>query len=227
MTAENNARLELKMACDGKWLAQARGWIRLHPAGFKESYPPRQINNLYLDSPHLNSFQANQIGISARQKLRLRWYGEMTAVTTNPALELKRKKNLVSDKKQEVLNWVVDWTRPYAQILRQLPETASENWRQWLHQMTQPTLINQYQREYYISADENLRVTLDFAQQAYDQRMAPYPNWMRASPLSNLIVIEMKAALIHENLLQEAMAKFPIARSRNSKYVNGIAASWL
>lgn len=73
---KDNLRYELKMRCSPHLLAQARTWIRLHPARLRETYPLRQVNNLYFDTPHLSSFNANQVGISKRQKLRLRWYGE-------------------------------------------------------------------------------------------------------------------------------------------------------
>ena len=86
---ETELRHELKMTADGHWLAQARTWIRLHPAGFRTTFPTRLVNNLYLDTPHLNSFNANQAGVSTRQKLRLRWYGEMTTITESPVLEMQ------------------------------------------------------------------------------------------------------------------------------------------
>ena len=50
-------------------------------------------------------------------------------------------------------------------------------------------------------------------------------NWQRPLPLTNDIVIEIKAAPAHSDRLQSAMAHFPEARSRNSKYIRGVAAS--
>ncbi|MCP4424174.1 MAG: VTC domain-containing protein [Chloroflexi bacterium] len=222
-----NLRYELKMVCDPHLQAQARAWIRLHPAGFRETYPARQVNNLYLDTPHLNSFNANQAGISARQKLRLRWYGDAGAATTvNPTLELKLKENLLGDKKQQILNCVVDWQRPYSHILQTIHNAAGPEWGQWLDAAAQPILINWYRREYFATYDGAIRATLDYAQAAYDQRMSARPNFERPSPLPNLVVIEMKAVPDDGERLQAAMAHFPIPRSRNSKYVNGIAAAW-
>ncbi len=224
-----NLRYELKIACDPHLLAQARTWIRLHPAGFRETFPSRQVNSLYLDTPHLNSFNANQAGISSRQKLRLRWYGDthlLTNITNNPTLELKLKQNLLGSKKQQRLDCVVDWKRPLPHILHTIANAADPEWQQWLNAATQPTLINQYQREYYATFDGDIRATLDYAQIAYDQRMAGQPNLKRPLPIPNLVVIEMKAAPDSSKRLQAAMAHFPLPRSRNSKYVNGIAAAW-
>ncbi len=180
-----NLRYELKMSCAPHLLAQARTWIRLHPAGFRETFPLRQVNNLYLDTPHMNSFNANQAGISRRQKLRLRWYGPSDGSTTavNPTLELKLKENLLGDKKQQRLDCIVDWERPYSHILQTIRNAAGSKWQHWLNAASQPVLINWYQREYYATFDGALRVTLDYAQAAYDQRMGVRPNWKRPSPL--------------------------------------------
>jgi hypothetical protein len=224
--AESKLRYELKMVCAPVWLAQARTWIRLHPAGFRQAYPPRLVNNLYLDTPHLNSFNANRVGVSTRQKLRLRWYGKTDGASTNkPILELKSKENLLGDKKQQVLDCVLDWKRPYAHILQTIRDHAGTEWQQWLLTITRPTLINRYQREYYISADGTMRATLDFNQVAFGQRLARHPNFQRQLYLPDLVVIELKAVPEHSEQLQAAMAHFPIPRSRNSKYVNGILAT--
>ena len=74
----SNLRYELKLVCDGRLLPQARSWIRLHPAVFMTAYPPRQVNNIYLDTPALVSLNANLAGFSKRQKFRLRWYADGT-----------------------------------------------------------------------------------------------------------------------------------------------------
>ena len=224
---ETELRHELKMVTDGHWLTQARSWIRLHPAGFRTTFQPRLVNNLYLDTPHLNSFNANQAGVSTRQKLRLRWYGPITLLTEQPVLELKCKSDLLGNKKLQTLDCVLDWQRPYRYILQTIRQSASEKWAFWLNAASQPVLINQYHREYFANADGRLRVTLDYAQIAYDQRLASRPNLQRKSRLTDFVVIEMKATPENSLPLQNAMAYFPLLRSRNSKYVNGVAASWL
>lgn len=222
---ETALRHELKIVTGSHRLAQARGWIHLHPEGFRTTYPPRRVNNLYLDTPHLNSFNANQDGISTRQKLRLRWYGATTAVITRPVLELKCKSDLVGSKKQETLDCELDLQRPYRHLLHTIRTAAGSGWEQWLTAAGQPVLINQYRREYFASPDGLLRATLDYDQRAYDQRLATRPNWQRPLPLTSDIVIEIKAAPAHSHRLQSAMACFPVARSRNSKYIRGVAAS--
>ncbi len=219
-------RFELKFACEASYLAQARSWLRLHPEGFREAYPPRWVHSLYLDTPNLNSFNANLEGVADREKLRLRWYGEgeLESVATNPVLELKYKRNLLGGKKQQRLDCVLDWKRPYVDLLPQIKQQAATEWQQWLTAASQPVLLNRYRREYYVTVDGGIRATLDYAQSAYDQRLQLYPNLTRQLNLSDLIVIELKTASEHSHRLQWASGRFPIPRSRNSKYVNGVMA---
>ena len=51
--------------------------IRTHPALFRIQHPPREINNIYLDSPGLMSFERHEDGTPMRAKFRIRWYGDL------------------------------------------------------------------------------------------------------------------------------------------------------
>ncbi len=218
---DKDLRYELKLACDARWLPQARSWIRLHPAGFVVAYPPRRVNSLYLDTPHLSSLDDNLAGVCARQKLRLRWYGDaMTEI--QPLLELKQKRDMLGRKKQMALPCKLDLTRLWVDILGAIRANVTPDWRMVLQTMSQPALLNHYQREYYATPDGAVRVTLDYAQVAYDQRLAPRPNLRIRLPIADKVVIEIKAAQDQVERVQEAVAQFPVPRSRSSKYANGL-----
>jgi len=214
-------RYELKLVCESHWLPQARSWIRLHPEGFVVAYPPRRVNSLYLDTPHLGSFEDNMSGIGTRQKLRLRWYGE-TMTDFQPVLELKQKRNLLGRKKQAVLSCKLDMSRLWKDILDEVRANARPDWQAVLQTCTQPALLNHYQREYYVTPDGAIRVTLDFDQAAYDQRLSPRPNLRARLPITDRVVIEIKSAQDQVERLQEVVARFPVLRSRNSKYAGGV-----
>ena len=223
--ATPDLRYELKLTCDAAYLAQVRTWVRLHPEGFRTAYAPRTVNNLYLDTPELNSFNANMAGIADRQKLRLRWYGEAGRLSiSNPTLELKYKRNLLGGKKQQVLDCELDWKRPFSYLITTIQQAADPEWQQWLTAAVQPTLINRYRREYYVTVDGAIRATLDYNQVAYDQRLSVRPNLRHPLATPDLVVIELKTTPEHIERLQWAIGRFPIPRSRNSKYVNGVLA---
>ncbi len=213
------------MVCDRSMLPQARSWVRMHPAGFGVAYPPRRVNSLYLDTPHLSSLDDNLKGLSLRQKLRLRWYGDEVA-GIQPYLELKQKQNLLGRKERHLLPCQLDLTLPWREILQViqaetgfLGKNPVSNLLQTVHQ---PTLLNHYQREYYVTMDGAIRVTLDFDQAAYDQRLGLRPNLRVRLPIEDTVVIEVKADQEHAEQLQEVVGRFPQRRCRNSKYVGGL-----
>jgi hypothetical protein len=219
----SSLRYEFKLAGRGYSPAQARSWIMLHPEGFRVAYPSRVVNNLYLDTVDLSSFNDNLASVSARSKLRLRWYGlpRGTAIA-EPILELKLKDNLLGYKKRQELACTLDLAQPYAELLKVIQLNAGDEWQPRLQKSTQATLINRYRREYFISPDKAIRATLDYAQEAFNQRLGSRPNLSRRLPLDSLVVIEVKAAPEYYERLQSIMGYFPIQRTRNSKYISGV-----
>ena len=219
--AASDLRYEIKLVCDPHRLAQARSWIRLHPAGFAVAYPPRRVNSLYLDTLHLSSLNDNLEGLSARRKLRLRWYGDGMA-DIQPALELKEKRNLLGRKKRSVLSCQLDLRLPWTQILQMVRVDAGPEWQALLQTVDQPTLLIHYQREYYVTPDGAIRATVDFAQVAYDQRLTSRPNLRFRLPIADTVVIELKTGQEHVERLHQVTAHFPVLRSRHSKYARGL-----
>lgn len=223
---DQDLRYELKMAVNGRLLPNARNWIRLHPAGFRPTYPTRLVNSLYLDTPHLNALTANIVGASDRQKLRLRWYGDFRQnPVIQPMLELKFKHNLVGGKKRFPLSAPLDLRQPWSVILATLYKQVPTDWQSLLAAASQPTLINQYRRDYFVTPDGQIRATLDYDQRAYNQQFSPRPNFHHPLPDDDLLVIEIKSEVAQADRLEAIMAHFPAQRTRNSKYANGMLAS--
>ncbi|MEA3309120.1 MAG: polyphosphate polymerase domain-containing protein [Chloroflexota bacterium] len=217
-------RYELKFTFGNRWLAQARTWVRLHPAGLVVAYPPRRVNSLYFDTSWLSSLNSNLAGVTIRHKLRWRWYGnDLTHI--QPHLEVKHKQDMLGFKEQFDLPVAVDMTRPWAAILSDLRSSVPLRWALLLRTMSQPTLLNHYWREYYVTPDNAIRVTVDYAQAAYDQRYGLRPNLRALLPLDDLVVIEVKAAQDQLDRIRKIASQFPVLRSRNSKYANGMLAA--
>lgn len=217
-------RYELKFVCDARYLHQARSWLRLHPAALQVAYPPRRVNSLYFDSPELGGLEANLRGLPVRNKLRLRWYNDALP-EVRAVLELKHKDNLLGSKLQWQLPGIVDLSRPWGKIIATLRAQLPAEGVMLLERASQPVLANHYQREYYVTPDELVRVTLDYEQRAYDQRLTARPNLSVSLPLEDVVVIEVKAGRAHAEPARELVRHFPLTRSRNSKYVTGVLAA--
>jgi hypothetical protein len=144
-----------------------------------------------------------------------------------PVLELKQKRNLLGQKKRVQLPCKLDLTSSWRELLGTVRTCVEPDWRLLLQAANQPTLFNRYQREYYATPDGALRVTLDYACAAYDQRLSLRPNLRVPLPVADRVVIEIKAAPEHAERLQEAVARFPALRTRNSKYVGSLQTALL
>lgn len=217
-------RYELKLTCGVESLAQARNWIQLHPAGFRTAYPPRLVNNIYLDAIDLRLLNANISGLNNKQKLRIRWYGEDP---DEPILELKYKQNWLGGKIRVSLPLPIDLSQSWSQILANVRANTPTSWQHLLGRTNQPKLINRYRREYYATFDGTLRATLDYGQEVYDQTLSLRPNLHHRLPVENLLVIELKADSSHSDRLEQVCSQFPIRLSRNSKYAESLRSASL
>jgi hypothetical protein len=195
--------------------------MRLHPAGLVVDNPPRRVNSLYLDTPGLSDMRSNVDGLRQRSKLRWRWYGDDWAVI-HPYLELKRKRYLLNTKIRCLLPCRLDMTQPWSELLDVVHAHVGRDWQVMLQTLTQPTLLAHYQREYYATLDRVVRVTLDYDQAAYDQRMSLRPNLHVRLPIADTVVIEVKADREQEERAAEVIEWFPLSRTRNSKYASGL-----
>ncbi len=215
-------RYELKLTCDAELLAQARTWINTHPESFRTTYPARIVNNIYLDTLDLSSLRANLSGFSEKRKLRIRWYD---SDLSNAILELKVKQNWLGSKARFDLPAPLDLSQSWSQIMMAVTRNAPRRWQHLLQTINQPTLINRYRREYFATPDGDLRATLDYAQEFFDQSFSLRPNYRRRLLMERTVVIELKAEAHNLERLQRVCSQFPIRLSRNSKYAGSLLAA--
>ena len=196
-------------------------WIRVHHAGFYSPYPRRRVNNVYFDDYRLVAYHENLVGDSARSKVRVRWYGE-TFQLESGVLEVKRKRNLHGWKLSYPTGALDFEADSWRTIRRKLRESLCGEARLWLDANPQAVLINRYEREYFVSRDGKVRVTLDADQRVFDQRFGQRPNLTRPANLPATVVVEFKFARKDFSLGSRAVQGLPVRASRNSKYVIGV-----
>lgn len=217
----DDARYEVKFVTDATRYHELERWILLNPAGFRVSYPARQVNNVYFDTGDLHAYAENLSGASSRSKIRLRWYGE-TDRPQSTTLEVKRRRNHLGWKLYfpgGALNFRARrWSELRRQLRRQLPHEG----RIWLDTHPQPVLINQYHRQYFESPGGRLRATLDWRQTVLDQRLKARPNLRLRANLPDTLVLELKFNRADHELGSAATQGTPIRVSRNSKYMIGV-----
>lgn len=219
------ARYEIKIPLPARFLGDVLAWVRLHPAHWRVTYPPRQVNNVYFDTATFAGLNANVAGVGERAKLRLRWYGDDMAHITDAHLELKRKQGMAGWKESAAVTGDFDLTAlTWPAFTSALRRATAPEARRWLERFTVPALINAYHRAYYATPDGVLRLTVDTDLRACDQRPSNRPNLRRPAPTEAVIIIELKAPIAAARHLSDALAHFPAPADRFSKYVQGMLA---
>lgn len=224
MTVPAHARLEIKFVGYTTLYSDLINWLRLHPAGFRVPHPDRLINNIYFDTHEYHAFAENLSGVSARTKVRYRWYGD-SQLPDDGALEVKRKRNYFGWKLRYSVRDLLyrpnaSWGEIRLAIAEQIPAEA----KQWLNVNPMPVLINRYYRNYFLSADGRIRATVDTDQMVWDQRFKSQPSFSRRAHIANTLVVEFKFDRKNQPLASQVLQTMPLRVSRHSKYINGTLA---
>ena len=91
-------RYERKFFVENISSSAVEALVKNNPLMFSEIYHPRYINNIYYDTPLLNNYYDNLDGNFNRNKVRIRWYGDLTGHKINSNLEIKIKKGELGKK---------------------------------------------------------------------------------------------------------------------------------
>lgn len=217
-------RYEVKMVVDALLLDEVRSWTLAHPAAFRAAYPLRRVNNLYFDTFERQFILDHVDGLAERAKVRYRWYGETWRASAGQ-VEIKHKQTQLSRK----IIFPVDASLEIAQlsweeIIAGIVEHTAEDCARLLNNL-EPVLINYYWREYYVNAEGDIRLTLDYGMRAFDQAFGFFPNIRFPQPLLNELVIEVKAPSQAHGRVADVLAEFPLRCIDNSKYLNGLATA--
>jgi len=224
MNTENKRpyRYERKFIVERMEPAQVCALIKLHPSLFREPYPARFINNIYLDTPEMDYYYENISGVKNRRKARIRWYGDLFGLISRPTLEFKVKDGVVGTKVSYPLpSFTLDPTftsRDYAHLVLNaaIPPEVSYSLRDHA-----PVLVNRYYRWYYATVDGRFRVTVDTALDYYNIRSLHNPFLYRHRNHTHFIV-ELKYDPEFDPDANRVAHHFPFSLTKNSKYVEGI-----
>lgn len=217
-----NPRYERKFVTDGLVLAEVLALVRRHPAAFREAYPPRFVNNIYLDSHGRSDYHDNIVGVANRSKTRVRWYGPPSGQIARPALERKLKHGLVSGKLTHSLPGFFLNGGALLPLLENIFDAAllPEGLRSYLHHL-EPSLFNRYRRYYFVSGDGRFRLTIDTDLQ-FGHGSAS--NGLRTTliPFAPTQILELKFGPSDAEQADRVTNSLPFRLARCSKYVLGI-----
>lgn len=205
----------------GSWLA---GFLA-HPMGYRQAYPPRVVNSLYLEALDFRCAAQHLGGLAQRHKVRLRWYGALKSAARGPQLEVKQKKGQLGRKLIFPLGDLAFGAGFGMQRIQRLLGRAGlpAEILEEAKGLTVP-VFNRYLRHYYVDRSGQLRVTLDTRLQ-YEGPLGA--NWRpRDMPaaMSRAGVLELKYGADREEQAKGALEGLLLRLTQNSKFLNGLQA---
>ena len=203
--------------------------VKTHPAIFCEIYNKRNINNIYFDTHDLSNYLDNVEGETNRQKVRIRWYGGLFEKTNSPQLEIKNKRGLLGWKERyKIKNFLLSKKNSfdYREIFDELSSSNDLSILQLNLNSLRPTLLNRYERTYYLSHDKKFRITLDRKMKFYS--INPFIEHFKTFTDTENTIVELKYDESNIDQAQKITQFFPHRVTKNSKYVVGIdkIANW-
>jgi len=216
----STSRYEIKMVFNGLQTGLVRSLIVGHSHLFKKAFPSRQVNNIYFDTQDFQLKDAHIQGDHSRIKIRHRWYHDPWKFS-NSQFEIKSKSGNLGSKTVFPIPLEIDLIHITWNDLRALIRPYINQENQHLLMGTNPVLINNYQREYFESADQLIRITLDSRINSLSQVFNGRPNLLRKMPYRNTCILEIKADSAYHQEIASVLAEFPQYCTAYSKYIHG------
>ena len=184
-------------------------------------YPLGVNTSCYYDTAQLDAYQESVDGEFAKQKLRLRWYGDPIDPYAGVWIELKSRAGASSQKFRARYS-ITGLANPLGLVLPDRPELArclrdmSELATSLLDPTLEPAAFIRYQRIRWESPDGLMRASLDTQVRAANPRGAPI--WL---PVPHGSVLELKST---GELPQQIahLGKLGLRRTAHSKYALAI-----
>jgi len=215
------SRFERKFAIQDMHYHDIVQQVRNNRAAFLPLHHPRTINNIYFDTNDMDFFTDNVSGKGSRKKARIRWYGDLMGNISKPVLEFKMREGMVGNKLSFVLKpFILDenFTADYIQDI--IRKSEIPDWVRSIMLMLKPSLLNHYNRQYFISFNHNFRLTVD-DQLTYIGIGSGNNNFIEKHT-SDDVIVELKYDNIHDGKDAAYVTNnLPFRLTKSSKYVNG------
>ncbi len=216
---QSDLRYEIKMVCEERALPRLMAALKLHPACISTLYPARQVQSVYFDTPEGHALDENLAGISHRKKIRFRWYGSDTHGVQG-VLECKLRMNRLGSKNILKIPVPIDVEGVSRSAFRNsLLAHCDDKWRHALSHGLEVAQWISYQREYLITADRTVRITVDQNLRSFDQRHRLHLGRSFATPNPAILVVECKAPASQRERLEEVIQHIPLLPDKCSKFV--------
>jgi len=216
-------RYEVKLVLNERELNHALIW--LNTMGAKKTFPNRKVNSLYFDNIAQEAIQHNLAGISNRNKVRLRWYGDNSSSISETNLEIKFREGRLGYKmKHPIYKKMINIHDQYIfkisnHIFKEINSSCLNH--SVFNDYLVPMLMVKYVRKYF-EIMNGIRITIDDKIQFYDVIKNIKLNLVR--PLNYpQHVVEIKFSKKYKKKVSDLLRPTLLTPRRHSKYLVGLA----
>ncbi|NOR86931.1 MAG: VTC domain-containing protein [Bacteroidales bacterium] len=221
-TELKTSRFERKFVIERGGVPFVEQIVKMNNGGFRPVFYERQINNIYFDTPNLRNYYDNHFGKSKRVKIRIRWYGETFGKIENPILEFKIKTAATGRKLSfKLSSFTLHENISKHELQLMFSKSDIPDWVKNEVSYFIPTLVNTYQRKYYVSFDNLFRFTIDHHMEYYNIKTSNH-TFVEKSSQEGLVVLELKYDMENDSKVRGITSTLPFRLNKFSKYVNGI-----
>tara|TARA_Y100000816_G_C25979125_1_gene511135 strand:- start:132 stop:821 length:690 start_codon:yes stop_codon:yes gene_type:complete len=219
----NKLRYEIKLVLNEREFTHVLLWLNM--IGVKKKFADRIVNSLYFDNISQEAIQHNLAGISNRNKVRLRWYGENSLLNSKLQLEIKfRDGRLGSKIKYEISKKMINLKNDLVSKISNeiFKEIYSSNLKHSsINDYLVPMLLVKYERKYFENIN-GIRITIDNKIQFYDTSQNIKLNSLKPINYSPYIV-EIKFSNDYKSHVSNLLRPTLLTPKRHSKYLAGLA----
>ena len=198
----------------------------LKSKNFIKHFPNRIVNSIYFDSNCFRRFHESEDGVSNREKCRIRFYNDDIS---NLILEYKVKSSEIGYKESKNVEEYLKDNNSFNITLKNCKNKVFQIViPKKINNLDFPSLYVSYLRNYYISKDKNIRITIDKKILFSRLRNGSFINERSDSIKSRVGVLEVKYDYNVNDLkiIQEITSEFSLTLSRFSKYCMGIKSCY-
>ncbi|PLX07734.1 MAG: hypothetical protein C0596_09925 [Marinilabiliales bacterium] len=221
-TKLDNFRYERKFRPESLNAHHIENIVLSSSAFFRRIYHPRFVNNIYLDTPELDSFYDNLMGKSDRKKYRLRWYGDVLGKISGAIFEIKIKNAYRGTKLSFFLpDFEMNESFTNSKCFNILKSADIP-----LHILDEISgmemkLLNSYKRTYFRDVSGNYRLTIDNEITYFN--INDNFNRFNETVKDKNTVVEVKYYEEFNEYAPHVINTLPFVLTRNSKYIEGIS----
>ena len=219
MINSTNLRFERKFILKDSGFGDLNLILKKKALGFRKAFPDRHVNSVYFDTHDFKYYCENLDGVANRHKIRIRWYGKDNgALVENPKLEIKIKRGLVGTKQLHRLSGF-DCNRNLNGLLLALSKEDIPEATKLLIKSVLPVVLVRYRRKYFISKNNQIRLTFDDNIRYYNAGNG----FIRGAGIRDENnIVEIKYAVENDEWVEQISSNFPYRLNKNSKYVNAL-----